>query len=99
MGISGVEILGGWVDEAQQYEDIQDEHSEHLTHIVNPPSNLHIWKQGMSAQEIVDIARAKGLQVVALCGKVWVPKRNPDKYDVCLTCVEIAAELMRGNNE
>ena len=28
-------------------------------------------------------ARLTGTPVVALCGKVWVPSRNPDKYPVC----------------
>lgn len=27
-----------------------------------------------------------GKPVVALCGKVWVPGRNPDRYPVCPTC-------------
>lgn len=30
-----------------------------------------------------------GEPVVALCGKVWVPGRNPDRYPVCPTCREI----------
>ena len=28
--------------------------------------------------------------VRALCGKVWVPGRDPQKYPVCPTCKEIA---------
>ena len=30
-----------------------------------------------------------GKPIVALCGKVWVPVRNPDRYPVCPTCREI----------
>jgi len=30
-----------------------------------------------------------GRPIVALCGKVWVPGRNPDRYPVCSTCREI----------
>ena len=30
-----------------------------------------------------------GKPVVALCGKVWVPGRDPDRYQVCPTCREI----------
>ena len=30
-----------------------------------------------------------GKPSVALCGKVWVPVRNPDRYPVCPTCREI----------
>ncbi len=31
--------------------------------------------------------------VRALCGKVWVPGRDPKKYPVCPTCKEIASSL------
>jgi hypothetical protein len=30
-----------------------------------------------------------GKPVIALCGKVWVPSRDPDRYTVCPTCKEI----------
>ncbi len=30
-----------------------------------------------------------GDPVVALCGKVWVPGRDPKKFPVCPTCKEI----------
>ena len=30
-----------------------------------------------------------GEPVVALCGKVWVPGRDPNKFPVCPTCKEI----------
>ena len=34
-------------------------------------------------------AMVMGTPVVALCGKVWVPSRDPQKYPVCPTCKEI----------
>lgn len=80
------------------YEDT-DDGKNHKTHIVNPPSNLHIFQPGMEAQDIVDIARAGGLEVTALCGYTWVPKRNPEKYDVCDECMTIAGNIMRGLGE
>jgi hypothetical protein len=30
-----------------------------------------------------------GEPVVALCGKVWVPGRDPNRFPVCPTCKEI----------
>lgn len=30
-----------------------------------------------------------GKPVIALCGKVWVPGRDPSKFPVCPTCKEI----------
>ena len=34
-------------------------------------------------------AMVMGTPVVALCGKVWVPSRAPEKYPVCPECKEI----------
>jgi hypothetical protein len=30
-----------------------------------------------------------GRPIRALCGKWWVPRRNPDDYPMCQACVEI----------
>ena len=40
-------------------------------------------------------SQATGRPVVALCGKVWVPKHDPSKYPVCPDCKRIYDE-MRG---
>jgi hypothetical protein len=42
-----------------------------------------------------DIVRSnvEGIPVMALCGKVWIPNRDPDRYPVCPTCKEIRARL------
>ena len=34
-------------------------------------------------------AMVMGTPVVALCGKVWVPSRDPKQFPVCPTCKEI----------
>lgn len=38
-----------------------------------------------------DIMRAmvEGMPCRALCGKYWIPTRDPEKYPVCPTCQEI----------
>jgi hypothetical protein len=41
---------------------------------------------------VVD-AMVNATPVRALCGKVWVPGRDPAKYPVCPTCKEIAESL------
>ena len=41
---------------------------------------------------VVD-AMVNATPVRALCGKVWVPGRNPEKYPLCPTCKEIAESL------
>ncbi len=40
-----------------------------------------------------------GEPVVALCGKVWVPGRDPNKFPVCPICKEIYAGLRPGDDE
>jgi hypothetical protein len=44
-------------------------------------------------------AMVMGTPVVALCGKVWVPSRDPKKYPVCPTCKEIWESLDAGDDE
>ncbi len=34
-----------------------------------------------------------GKPVIALCGKVWVPGRDPQKFPVCPSCKEIYEKL------
>ncbi|MDO5645490.1 MAG: DUF3039 domain-containing protein [Dermabacter sp.] len=36
--------------------------------------------------------------VIALCGKVWVPGRDPKKYPVCPQCKEIFEGISDGKN-
>jgi len=43
-------------------------------------------------------AMVMGTPVVALCGKIWIPSRNPDKFPVCPECKEIW-ESMRSDDE
>ena len=38
-------------------------------------------------------AMVMGTPVIALCGKVWVPSRNPDRFPVCPECKEIWATM------
>jgi hypothetical protein len=39
-----------------------------------------------------------GEAVTALCGKVWVPSRDPEKYPVCPTCLEILGQIRAGKS-
>ena len=34
-----------------------------------------------------------GEQVTALCGKKWVPARDPERYPVCQTCLEMLGQI------
>jgi hypothetical protein len=44
-------------------------------------------------------AMVMGTPVTALCGKVWVPSRDPQRYPVCPTCKEIWSKLPRGRDK
>jgi hypothetical protein len=46
--------------------------------------------------KIVDSA-VLGTAVVALCGKVWVPSRDPKKFPVCPECKEIYDSMPEGD--
>ncbi len=39
-----------------------------------------------------------GAPVRAICGKVWVPSRDPKKYPVCPECKEIYEGLPKGES-
>ena len=45
--------------------------------------------------KIVDSA-VTGTPVTALCGKVWVPSRDPQRFPVCPECKEIWESLPEG---
>jgi hypothetical protein len=44
-------------------------------------------------------AMVNGTPVIALCGKVWVPSRDPKKYPVCPQCKEIWAKMRPGKDK
>jgi len=66
-----------------------DDDKERFTHIVleairTPDGEVHSLNNSVVAGSIY------GTPVRALCGKVWVPGRDPRRYPICPTCKEIA---------
>ena len=49
-------------------------------------------------EKIVESA-VTGSPVIALCGKVWTPNRDPQKFPVCPECQEIFNSLSGGGND
>ena len=39
-----------------------------------------------------------GTPVIALCGKVWVPSRDPQRFPVCPECKEIYESMPEGGS-
>lgn len=60
---------------------------ERFAHIVYAP--------GGNAKALVTEAMVTGTPIEALCGKVWVPSRNPENFPVCPECIELYKEAAR----
>jgi len=70
------------------------EHGDHerYTHIVLEGFKLESDKFVATGNSVV-AGMVNSTPVVALCGKTWVPGRDPGKYPVCPTCKEIAMSM------
>jgi hypothetical protein len=44
-------------------------------------------------------AMVTGTPIRALCGKIWVPSRDPGRFPVCPTCKEIWESLPPGGKD
>jgi Protein of unknown function (DUF3039) len=44
-------------------------------------------------------AMVNGTPVIALCGKVWVPSRDPQRFPVCPECKEIWESMRKGDDD
>ena len=52
------------------------------------PGDHERFSHYVRREKIVESA-VLGTPVIALCGKVWVPGRDPEKFPICPTCREI----------
>jgi Protein of unknown function (DUF3039) len=50
------------------------------------------------AKDKLTAAMVEGTPVIALCGKVWVPSRDPKRYPVCPECKEIWSKMRPGDD-
>ena len=50
---------------------------------------INAWNTNSGQGLAHSFGALSGEPVVALCGKVWVPGRDPKKFPVCPTCQEI----------
>lgn len=64
------------------------EDRERFSHIVFTP--------GRKAEAVVLEARVTGTPITALCGKRWIPSRDPQKFPLCPTCKEIRDRATAG---
>jgi hypothetical protein len=71
-----------------------DERTEEQTEAGDHERFAHYVKK----DKIVESAVLGGA-VVALCGKVWVPSRDPGKFPVCPECKEIFEGMPPGGDD
>ncbi|MEY2849571.1 MAG: hypothetical protein RI885_2238 [Actinomycetota bacterium] len=71
----GTDVLDRELEKLLNEEQVEDGDHERFSHYVQKEK---ILKSALS-----------GKPVIALCGKVWTPGRDPQKFPVCPTCKEI----------
>jgi len=92
------QIPGGGVTLAPTRPDHQLDDGDHdrMAHIV---LEGYTPKEGEKAGEYISAGPSvvegivTGTAVRALCGKTWVPGRDPARYGLCPTCKEIAEAM------
>ncbi len=62
------------------------------------PGDHERYSHYVKKDKIVESA-VMGTPVIALCGKVWVPGRDPKNFPVCPACKEIHSKLKPGDEE
>ncbi|MEY2900523.1 MAG: hypothetical protein RL247_689 [Actinomycetota bacterium] len=76
---SGTDVLDQELEKLLAEEQVEEGDHDRYAHYVKKDK---ILKSALS-----------GKPVIALCGKVWVPGRDPEKFPVCPTCKEIYDKL------
>lgn len=83
------------LDPAISDPDLDGDH-ERMSHIVlegfRPTEGEHKGEYVAAGTTVVE-GIVNGTAVRALCGKVWVPGRDPKRYPLCPTCREIAESM------
>jgi ATP-dependent exoDNAse (exonuclease V) alpha subunit len=74
-GGGGTSTLDRELEELLNQEQLEEGDHERFSHYVRK-------------EKILESALS-GKPVIALCGKVWLPGRDPEKFPVCPTCKEI----------
>jgi hypothetical protein len=75
----GTDVLDQELEQLLTEEQLEDGDHERFAHYVQK-------------EKILESALS-GKPVIALCGKVWVPGRDPDKFPVCPDCKKIYDKL------
>lgn len=66
----------------------QTVHDERTEQGVSEPGDHERFSHYVPKEKLTE-AMVMGTPVVALCGKVWVPSRDPQRFPVCPECKDI----------
>jgi Protein of unknown function (DUF3039) len=86
--VSGTEVLPE--QETRVHEDVRPKTS-------HGDGDHERFAHYVQKDKIVDSA-VSGSPVTALCGKVWVPTRDPQRFPVCPECKKIYESLPEGES-
>ena len=75
----GTDVLDRELEELLRSEQLDEGDHDRYSHYVKKDKIL--------------ASALSGKPVIALCGKVWTPGRDPEKFPVCPTCKEIYEKL------
>ena len=75
----GTDVLDRELEELLRSEQVDEGDHDRYSHYVKKDKIL--------------ASALSGKPVIALCGKVWTPGRDPEKFPVCPTCKEIYEKL------
>ena len=75
----GTDVLDRELEELLRSEQLDEGDHDRYSHYVKKDKIL--------------ASALSGKPVIALCGKVWTPGRDPEKFPVCPTCKEIYDKL------
>lgn len=63
------------LDQAPVLQETDSDEAPDAAHIVTQKDLIH--------------SQLTGEPIRALCGKMWVPRRNPDDFPMCQACIEV----------
>jgi len=75
----GTDVLDRELEELLRSEQVDEGDHDRYSHYVKKDKIL--------------ASALSGKPVIALCGKVWTPGRDPEKFPVCPTCKKIYEKL------
>jgi hypothetical protein len=78
-------------------ETIQDTRTR-LSDVPVEPGDHERFSHYVQKDKLTE-AMVMGTPVVALCGKVWVPSRDPERFPVCPECKDAWGKLAKDDGD